>query len=195
MPQRPPQSQRHGCEIIHLRDGIRKSAVRGRGHGPAPLLTATGQERARAEDGGSQDANGHSPGFRVTEEGERQVLSPIPQDEVYRIARELLRNAFQHAQARHIKAEIQYQDERRERLLQKLYSTLMFGQRDPAFHILNAIGEFCPALSLACQELFSSLCRSWACTHPRPANHENHTAGLPVMWLLRPVWALLVPRN
>jgi len=35
-------------------------------------------------------------------------LSPILQDEVYRIARELLRNAFQHADAHRIEAEIRY---------------------------------------------------------------------------------------
>jgi signal transduction histidine kinase len=74
----------------------------------AHLLTATGQELAEAENGGSQDANHRSPVFRVTEEGERQALSPILQDEVYRIARELLRNAFQHAQARQVEAEIRY---------------------------------------------------------------------------------------
>jgi signal transduction histidine kinase len=48
----------------------------------------------------------------VTEEGERQALSPILQDEVYRIARELLRNAFQHAHAHQIEAEIRYDDAR-----------------------------------------------------------------------------------
>ena len=43
-------------------------------------------------------------------EGERQALAPILQDEVYRIARELLRNAFRHAQASQIEAEIRYDD-------------------------------------------------------------------------------------
>jgi signal transduction histidine kinase/ligand-binding sensor domain-containing protein len=66
------------------------------------LLTATGQELART------DEKGHSPAFRVREEGERQTLSPILQDEVYRIARELLRNAFSHADAHQIEAEIRY---------------------------------------------------------------------------------------
>jgi signal transduction histidine kinase len=73
----------------------------------AYLLTAMGQELAE-QDSGSHDANHHSPGFRVTEEGERQALSPILQDEVYRIARELLRNAFRHAGGRQIEAEIRY---------------------------------------------------------------------------------------
>jgi len=67
------------------------------------LLTAMGQELA-----GSQGAKHDSPSVSVTVEGKRQALSPILQDEVYRIARELLRNAFQHAQARQIEAEIRY---------------------------------------------------------------------------------------
>jgi ligand-binding sensor domain-containing protein/signal transduction histidine kinase len=69
------------------------------------LVTATGQELAR-----SQEVNRDSATFRVTAEGERQDLSPILQDEVYRIAREVLRNAFRHARARQIEAEIRYDD-------------------------------------------------------------------------------------
>jgi len=46
--------------------------------------------------------------FRVDVEGERQPLKPILQDEVYRIARELLRNAFQHSDSAQIEAEIRY---------------------------------------------------------------------------------------
>jgi DNA-binding CsgD family transcriptional regulator len=45
--------------------------------------------------------NRDSTTFRVTEEGERQDLSPILQDEVYRIGREVLRDPFRHARARH----------------------------------------------------------------------------------------------
>jgi signal transduction histidine kinase/ligand-binding sensor domain-containing protein len=69
----------------------------------AELLTAMGQELAAVE-----DAN--SPLFRVIVEGERRRLSPILQQEVYWIARELLRNAFQHAHAHQIEAEIRYED-------------------------------------------------------------------------------------
>jgi signal transduction histidine kinase/ligand-binding sensor domain-containing protein len=69
------------------------------------LLTVMGQELV-----GSQDANPNSAIFRVTVEGARQTLSPILQDEVYRIAREVLRNAFLHARARQIEAEIRYDD-------------------------------------------------------------------------------------
>ena len=78
------------------------------------LLTLAGKELA-----GSQDGPGKTAAFRVRVEGERayalqalagkQNLKPLIQDEAYRIARELLRNAFQHAQASEIEAEIRYE--------------------------------------------------------------------------------------
>src|SRR5580700_7234124 len=75
------------------------------------LLTVAGQELGKAE-----NANGTPPPiFRVTVEGPHRSLSPILQDEVYRIGREVLRNAFRHAQASHIEAEIRY-DNRKLRL-------------------------------------------------------------------------------
>jgi len=74
------------------------------------LLTVAGRELAKAE-----DANGTPPIFRVTVEGPHRSLSPILQDEVYRIGREVLRNAFQHSKASHIEAEIRY-DKRKLRL-------------------------------------------------------------------------------
>jgi signal transduction histidine kinase len=74
----------------------------------AHLLTAIGKELAEKEHDASKDGPLHSPVFRVTEEGERRALSPILQDEVYRIARELLRNAFQHAEASQIEADVRY---------------------------------------------------------------------------------------
>jgi signal transduction histidine kinase len=67
------------------------------------LLTATGQELRDAQDG-----NGHSAVFQVVIEGQPRTLSPLLQDEIYRIAREVLRNAFQHAEAHRIEAAIQY---------------------------------------------------------------------------------------
>ncbi len=76
----------------------------------ADLLTAIGQEMADA-----QDPNRDSPAFCVKVEGERQSLSPPLQDEIYRIGREAIRNAFLHARARHIEARIHY-DERLLRL-------------------------------------------------------------------------------
>ena len=46
--------------------------------------------------------------FRVHVEGAPRTVHPIIQDEIYRIARESLRNAFRHAQARQIETEITY---------------------------------------------------------------------------------------
>lgn len=54
------------------------------------------------------ETNQDSPVFRVTVEGEPQVLLPMLHDEVCRIARELIRNAFRHARAHQIEAEIRY---------------------------------------------------------------------------------------
>jgi PAS domain S-box-containing protein len=71
----------------------------------ADLLRAMGQELTD-----SMEANCQSPAFCVKVEGERQILSPTLQDEVYRIGREALRNAFQHAEARHIDVEILYHE-------------------------------------------------------------------------------------
>jgi signal transduction histidine kinase/streptogramin lyase len=69
------------------------------------LLTATGQDLVH-----SGDANGNPVIFRVAVEGARQALDPIIQDEVYRITRELLRNAFRHSRASQIEADIRYDD-------------------------------------------------------------------------------------
>jgi signal transduction histidine kinase/sugar lactone lactonase YvrE len=86
-----------------------RGAIQGLRAGPAlesnleHLLTATGRELAS-----SSSADGATPAFRVTVEGARQPLSPLLQDEVYRIARELLLNAFHHAHATRIEAELVY---------------------------------------------------------------------------------------
>jgi signal transduction histidine kinase len=69
----------------------------------AESLTATIQELAT-----SKNASHDPPVLGVVVEGERRELSPILQDEVYRIAREVLRNAFRHAHAHRIEAEIRY---------------------------------------------------------------------------------------
>jgi signal transduction histidine kinase/ligand-binding sensor domain-containing protein len=68
------------------------------------VLTAAGQDLAAR----SQELKEHPARFRVVVDGEQQPLQPFLQDEVYRIARELIRNAFQHAEAAQIEAEIRY---------------------------------------------------------------------------------------
>jgi signal transduction histidine kinase len=67
------------------------------------LLSAAGQELAQ-----SPGADGSGPEFRVVVEGSRQPLAPLIRDEIYRISREVLRNAFRHAHASRIEAEIRY---------------------------------------------------------------------------------------
>jgi ligand-binding sensor domain-containing protein/signal transduction histidine kinase len=76
------------------------------------LLNAAGRELAMA-----QEVNGHCPSYRVVIEGKQQHLSPMLQDEIYRISREVIRNAFAHAVASHIEVEIRYdQDQLRLRV-------------------------------------------------------------------------------
>jgi signal transduction histidine kinase/ligand-binding sensor domain-containing protein len=83
--------------ILDLRSG---SAA---GSGLAHLLAAAGQELS-----GVTASNGGSPAFRVTVEGPpREIKTPL-QDEVYRVGREILRNAFRHAHAKKIEVEIRY---------------------------------------------------------------------------------------
>ncbi len=59
---------------------------------------------------GEELASGSDATFRLVVEGPVLELNPIVRDELYRIAREALRNAFAHARAKHIEAEITYQD-------------------------------------------------------------------------------------
>ena len=70
----------------------------------AELLMLTSRELA--------DANGSDPPpvFDLIEEGKRQPLSSNISSEVCRIALELVRNAYQHAHAQRIEAEIRYGD-------------------------------------------------------------------------------------
>jgi len=55
-----------------------------------------------------EHASEGSPEFRVTVEGVRRDVRPIVRDEAYQIAREAIRNAFHHAQAKVIEVEIAY---------------------------------------------------------------------------------------
>lgn len=68
------------------------------------VISALGEELA--------SENGHSglPTFRVVVEGGTKDINPIVRDEIYRITREALRNAFVHAHARKIEAEIRYEE-------------------------------------------------------------------------------------
>jgi ligand-binding sensor domain-containing protein/signal transduction histidine kinase len=70
----------------------------------AQALTALSEELA------TQGGNGAVPCVRVLVEGKQRGLNPMLRDEIYRISREALRNAFRHAKAQKIEAEITYAD-------------------------------------------------------------------------------------
>jgi signal transduction histidine kinase len=59
---------------------------------------------------GNELATPDAATFRLVVEGPVRDLHPIIRDEVYRVAREALRNAFSYARAHHIEAELIYTD-------------------------------------------------------------------------------------
>jgi signal transduction histidine kinase len=65
---------------------------------------------ALGEELGGAVGNRNSVRLRVSVEGKPHELHPILRDDVYRIAREALQNAFHHAEATKIEAEIAYAD-------------------------------------------------------------------------------------
>lgn len=71
------------------------------------LLNAMGRELAK-----TQGPKAHSPSFGVTVEGKERDLALLAQDEVFMIAREIIRNAFHHADANLIEVEIRYDEDK-----------------------------------------------------------------------------------
>jgi signal transduction histidine kinase len=69
----------------------------------AEAITFLGEELA-----GARDSETASATFRVSIEGKPRDLHPVLRDDIYRIAREAMRNAFRHAQASKIEADITY---------------------------------------------------------------------------------------
>jgi ligand-binding sensor domain-containing protein/signal transduction histidine kinase len=81
-----------------------RNAVRGlRSTNPGPY------DLEQALSGVQQELGlGTGTGFRVIVEGQPRPLNPIVRDEVYRIGREALVNAFRHAQATTVEVELEY---------------------------------------------------------------------------------------
>jgi ligand-binding sensor domain-containing protein/signal transduction histidine kinase len=71
------------------------------------LATALGALGAELAMGTEPQA---APEYRVMVEGKPRELSPDVRDDIYRIAREAVRNAYQHANARHIETEVTFGD-------------------------------------------------------------------------------------
>lgn len=101
---RTAQAITEGREAVQ---GLRASTVES--NDLVIAITSLGEELA-AEAGADTTS-----GLRVQVEGTARTLRPIVRDEIFRIAGEALRNAFQHADARQIEVEVRY-DERQLRL-------------------------------------------------------------------------------
>ena len=92
--------------IAESRDAIRDIRSDNVAQNALPeLLTRAGSELAQSQ--ADQDV----PTFGLTVEGERRTLTPVIREETYRIALELLRNAFRHAKAHRIETEIRYDED------------------------------------------------------------------------------------
>jgi signal transduction histidine kinase len=111
LPSRPVEA-REACEgaldradraITEGRDAIQDLRSTVERNDLTQAVTALGEELA------GDDPSGELPAFRVVLEGTPQNLHPILRDEIYRIAREALRNAFHHARARRIETEFTYE--------------------------------------------------------------------------------------
>jgi signal transduction histidine kinase len=70
----------------------------------ATSLSALGPEIGAAMDAPSR------PEYHVVVEGRSRELTAVVRDEIYRIAREAVRNAYQHARADHIETEVTFGD-------------------------------------------------------------------------------------
>jgi signal transduction histidine kinase len=71
-------------------------------------ITATNDLAEAVNAIGSQHSGDNDVAFNLMVEGTTRDLHPIIRDEIYRISREALSNAFKHAHARNIEAEISY---------------------------------------------------------------------------------------
>jgi signal transduction histidine kinase len=114
LPERPEEAKRSFESAMDQADqaitegrdavqGLRSSTVDT--NDLALALNTLGEELA------GNESNPNSAEFHVVVQGTPRNLHPILQDEVYRIAGEAVRNAFNHAQAQRIEVEIRY-DER-----------------------------------------------------------------------------------
>lgn len=85
-----------------------RNAIRGLRSSPSGSLNL-GQAFARIQEELSIQDN---TGFRVIVDGQVRPLHPLLRDEIYRIGREALVNAFHHARAKNIEVELDYEPQR-----------------------------------------------------------------------------------
>jgi signal transduction histidine kinase len=95
-------------------DGAEQAIVEGRDaihdlRSPAPAAKGLVEEiTSLGEELVAKNGNKDAAQFRVVIEGTAQTLNPNVHIEIFRIAREALRNAFSHSQARRIETEVAY---------------------------------------------------------------------------------------
>jgi signal transduction histidine kinase len=90
--------------IAESRDAIRDLRPQSIAEEDLPQLLKRAGEELMASRGHA----GNPPSFEVIIEGARRCISPTVQDEVFRAARELIRNAFNHSDATRIEVELRY---------------------------------------------------------------------------------------
>jgi signal transduction histidine kinase/ligand-binding sensor domain-containing protein len=110
LPRRPEEATRSLDDAIEETEkalGESRDAIQGLRSGTvaqenlAELLKTTMRELTKS-------ADGRTPTFDLIEEGERRTLSTAANNEICRIAIEIVRNAFQHSNATRIEAEIRH---------------------------------------------------------------------------------------
>jgi len=90
--------------IVEGRDAIHDMRASAPADGNfAEEISALGEQLA------SENEPSGAASFRVVVEGSPKAIRPVVRDEIYRITREALRNAYSHAHARAIEAEISYE--------------------------------------------------------------------------------------
>jgi signal transduction histidine kinase len=95
-------------------DGAEQAIMEGRDairdlRSPAPAVKGLVEEiKSLGEELVAKNGNKDAAQFRVVIEGTAQTLNPNVHIEIFRIAREALRNAFSHSQARRIETEVAY---------------------------------------------------------------------------------------
>src|SRR5882672_6107177 len=95
-------------------DGAEQAIVEGRDairdlRSPAPAAQGLAEEITSLGEELVANGNNRDPvQFRVVVEGSAQTMHPNVHIEIFRIAREALRNAFSHSQARRIETEVAY---------------------------------------------------------------------------------------
>jgi signal transduction histidine kinase len=110
LPERPQEAKRALDSVLDQGDQALAEARNAVQDLRSSTVVHDDLSEALAVAAGELAAQNSSVKFRVLVEGKPRSLDPILRDEVYRFAREALRNAYSHAHAHNIEAEITYAD-------------------------------------------------------------------------------------